>query len=135
MLKKEKIKELSRFGCFLYNLEFKFCKNIRIFIGRNEKTIEIIFIFLFFTLQGLLAFYVFNLSVTFMIILFLLLLSLKRICIHIWLDYERESIKRAEDKSKEIYDNLRFNAYQEITYLSNELTRLDERLKNLKKQR
>jgi len=133
MPKKEKFCEMSGVGCFLHNFEFKICKNIRIFIGRNEKTIEIFFLILFFVLQGILAFYVSDPIVTLIIIIFLLFLSLERIFTHIWLEYDREQLARREDKSKENYSKFKDNTYQHISYLTNEIVRLEERLKKSEK--
>lgn len=42
---------VSLLGRFLINFENKVCSNIRIFIGRHEKTIEVLFLTLFFFLQ------------------------------------------------------------------------------------
>jgi len=126
--------EISWLGYLLYNFETKVCKNIKHFIGRNEKTIEIAFVIIFFVLQGILAFYVFNLVVTLIIITFLLFLALERISIHIWLEYQNELIKRKDERSTEAYTKFKDNAYQHRNYLTNEIVRLEERLKVLKGQ-
>jgi len=134
MAKKE-IKDISKFGYLLYYIEFKLCKNIKRFIGRNEKFIEVLFLVIFFILQGFLAYYSFNIIVTFIVIVFLFFLALERIFIHIWLDYDREVLKGIEKTSKEKYDELRFNAYEEMSFLNSQLVILENKLRLLKKQR
>jgi len=120
---------MSLVGKFLYNFERKICYNLRKFIGKHERTIEILFLILFFSLQGLLAFYVFNPIVTLVVIIFLFFLALERIFVHIWLDYEREQLKLTEDKLRENYRKLRTLAYQEVFKLHKEVNQLKDKLR------
>lgn len=132
MQRDRKIK-LSILGHIFNYIDKYFCHNLREFIGRRERTVEIIFLIIFFLLQGILAILVQNRFVTILIIIFLFFLALERIFIHIWLEYKREKLSNTEKKSKEKYEELRFSAYHEINKLQKE--NLKEKYKILKDKR
>jgi len=85
-------------------------------------------------LQGILDLYIFDRIVTLIIIIFLLFLSLERIFTHIWLEYDREQLAKREEASKKNYSEFKDNTYSHISYLTNEIVRLEERIKSLKKK-
>lgn len=124
---------MSIIGRIFYNFENKVCLNFKTFVGKHEKTVEIMFLIIYFLLQGILAFYISNPIVTLIIIIFLLFLALERIFVHIWLEYEREKLDIIGKESKEQYDELKFNAYREINSLKRDNYLLKEKLKLSKK--
>lgn len=98
-------KEVSVFGRFLYFLEYKICKNVGIFIGNNERFIEILFTSLFVLLQIWLTYSLMNPFVTCLVIIFLFLLALERVSFHILHDYKT---KMAEEKEERINKKINF---------------------------
>ena len=119
----------SLIGKILYNFEKNICHNLKLFIGKHERTTEIIFLLLYILLQCLLALVILEQIVTLIIICFLFLLALERIFVHIGLDYRKEQLENREEISKEKYEELRFTCYNKINYLKGEIIKLNERLK------
>jgi hypothetical protein len=128
-MQENKKRLLSFTGRLFYNLG-KICSNFKLFIGEHERTIEIIFLTIFFLLQGFLALYLRNPYVTLIVIIFLFFLALERIFVHIWLDYERLQLKEEEDKLGKDYYELRNISYLEQAKLKNEINNLKNKLKH-----
>ena len=131
-MQKNQRKKLSIMRRKFHTFEKNVCQNLKIFIGKHERTVEIIFLIIFFVLQGILAFYSLDKYITLIVIIFLFFLALERIFVHIWLEYEREQLNKIREKSKEKYDELRFNAYHEINKLHKTNLKLKEKIKRLK---
>lgn len=102
------------------------CHNFKIFVGKHEKTFEIIFLLFYIILQVIIGFIVINPWITMIIILFLFLLALERIIVHIWLDYERKQLKLKEEELKARYKQLEDLAYSEVTKLKEKCKRLED---------
>jgi len=126
---------LSLIGRIFHNFEMKLSRNCRLFIGKHEKTIEIIFLIIYFSLQALLVFLVRETIVALIVITFLLFLSFERIFLHIWLDYKKEQIKRTEDIITDDFINLRMLNNTEISRLNKEIEILKRENRILKKKR
>ncbi|MBT4135337.1 hypothetical protein HOD75_00775 [archaeon] len=106
--------KISLIGRLLYNFENIICKNFRKFIGNHEKTIEVLFLITYVTLQLILLYFLPKTIIASIVIIFLFLLTLERITVHIWLDEERKKIKRETEKLRKDYAELKDLAYQEI---------------------
>lgn len=117
------MESLSFTGRFLFNFENQICKNFKLFIGKHEKTVEIAFLVIYVIIQIILAIIVLNAIVAILIISFLFFLALERIFVHIWLDYERELLKKKEDEIKNNFYNFRNFANKEIYNLKSKLNK------------
>jgi len=109
--------EISFIGDILYKIETIFCRNFKLFIGKHEKTMQVLFLMIYIALQMILALCIINPLVTVIIIAFLFFLALERIFVYIWLDYERNKLKFKEEELRKQYSKLRALAFEEITKL------------------
>ncbi|MAG07195.1 hypothetical protein CMI46_00045 [Candidatus Pacearchaeota archaeon] len=99
--------KLSPIGKLCYNFEKQISHNLRYFIGNHEKTVEIFFLSIYFSLQIFLLFLVREIIVAVFIIVFLFFLSLERISVYVWLQVEREKIEKKEISIKNKTNSLR----------------------------
>lgn len=121
-------RRVSLFGNFLYGFELFFLKNIRNFIGRNEKMIEISFLIMYFVIQGYLAFRIQEVKITIIIMILLLALSIERISIYIWKDYEKEKLDFKEKNSRSLFQTTKDVMLEKIHSLEKENIKLEEKL-------
>ncbi|MBT4376501.1 hypothetical protein HOD29_03955 [archaeon] len=104
-------------GKFLNNFEKIICYNSRKFIGNHEKTLEILFLSIYVTLQLILISFFPKTEITIIVITFLFFLSLERILVHIWMQEEKKKFELKEEKIKQKVTKLRMHYTKEINKL------------------
>jgi Na+/alanine symporter len=104
---------VSNFGKQLFRME-KFFKNIKIFISRNQKLVEISFLFIYAILQIIIALRVKDIIVTLMVIIVLTSLMIERIFVQIGTEYEKRNLQDKLDFMKKEYDEKSMEYFKEL---------------------
>lgn len=79
MQETNKKRELSFVGKVFYNLEMKFCHNLKCFLIRHDNSIDVLFLLIYSLLQFFLIIIISEIIVGVFIILFMFFISLERI--------------------------------------------------------
>jgi hypothetical protein len=124
MINNQEIKKLNRkltpVGELFFRIEV-LLYNIRTFIGRHEKTFEIIFLFIYVLLQLWLAYSFPKSVVTIIVIIFLFFLSIERIFVRISSDYKIKKLDNKEKRTKLIQNKWRLMYHGRIKELEGQI--------------
>ncbi len=115
-------------GRVFYNFEHIICNNLKLYLLRHEKSVEILFLFFYIIIQGFLLWITENKYIGLFILLFLFLISIEKSLMHLRFELVKNKINRKEEKTKSAFKTHRNISRYHITQLRKENKLLKNKL-------